>query len=200
MKKTITINNKIKSYRNKKIFLPGDKSISIRFVLLSSLAYGKSVAKNLLLSEDVINTIKSVKKLGIKINFNKKKCEIFGKGLFGYKYKKNIILNAGNSGTCARLMIANIVDTKYPIKIIGDTSLSKRDMTRIISPLEKIGVSFKKNKGTLPLTINRSKNLKPIYYQENLASAQCKSAVIFAALKTKGITKIKSKISRNHTG
>ena len=199
MKNTITINNKIKSFKNKKIFLPGDKSISIRFVLLSSLAYGKSVAKNLLLSEDVINTINSVKKLGIKINFNQKKCEIFGKGLFGYKYRKNIVLDAGNSGTCARLIIANIIDTKYPIKIIGDKSLSKRDMTRIISPLEKIGVSFKRNSGTLPLTINRSKNLKPIYYQENLASAQCKSAVIFAALKTKGQTKIKSKISRNHT-
>ena len=199
MKKTITINNKIKSYKNKKLFLPGDKSISIRFVLLSSLAYGKSVAKNLLLSEDVINTINSVKKLGIKINFNKEKCEIFGKGLFGYKYKKNLILDAGNSGTCARLMIATIIDTKYPIKIVGDKSLSKRDMNRIISPLEKIGVSFKKNSGTLPLTINKSKNLKPIYYQENLGSAQCKSAVIFAALKTKGLTKIKSKTSRNHT-
>lgn len=199
MKNTVTINNKIKSYKNKKIFLPGDKSISIRFVLLSSLANGKSVAKNLLLSEDVINTIECVRKFGIKINLNKKKCEIFGQGLFGYKYKKNIILNAGNSGTCARLMIANITDTKYPIKIVGDKSLSKRDMTRIIFPLEKSGVSFKKNNGKLPLTINKSENLKPIYYQENLGSAQCKSAVILAALKTKGLTKIKSKISRNHT-
>ena len=88
MKNTVTINNKIKSYKNKKIFLPGDKSISIRFVLLSSLANGKSVAKNLLLSEDVINTIECVRKFGIKINLNKKKCEIFGQGLFGYKYKK----------------------------------------------------------------------------------------------------------------
>ena len=68
VKNTVTINNKIKSYKIKKFFLPGDKSISIRFVLLSSLAFGKSVAKNLLLSDDVINTINSVKKLGIKIN------------------------------------------------------------------------------------------------------------------------------------
>ena len=112
---------------------------------------------------------------------------------------KNIILNAGNSGTCARLMMAHIPDTKYPIKIVGDKSLSKRDMTRLIFTLEKSGVSFKKNNGKLPLTINKSENLKPIYYQENLGSAQCKSAVILAALKTKGLTKIKSKISRNHT-
>ena len=199
MKNTVTINNKIKSYKIKKFFLPGDKSISIRFVLLSSLAFGKSVAKNLLLSDDVINTINSVKKLGIKINFDKTKCEIFGKGLFGYKYKKNIVLDAGNSGTCARLMIANVIDTKYPIKVIGDKSLSKRDMTRIISPLKKMGATLNKNSGTLPLIISKSKNLRPINYQENLGSAQCKSAIILAALKTKGLTKIKAKISRNHT-
>jgi 3-phosphoshikimate 1-carboxyvinyltransferase len=151
------------------------------------------------LSEDVINTINSIKKLGIKIKLNKKKCEIFGKGLFGYKYKKNIVLNAGNSGTCARLMIASIIDTKYPIKVIGDKSLSKRDMTRITIPLEKMGATFDVNNGTLPLTIKKSKKLKSIKYLENLGSAQCKSAIILAALKTQGTSKIKAKISRNHT-
>ena len=99
------------------------------------------------MSEDVLNTIKCLKKLGVKIKINKKKCEIIGQGINGFKLKKNIILNAGNSGTLARLIIGLLVHSKKKIKIIGDKSLSKRDFYRVTKPLEKFGAKFQTNKG-----------------------------------------------------
>ena len=199
MTKIISIKNKIDPFREKSIFVPGDKSISIRFVLLSSLTNGKCTAYNLLNSEDVLNAIKNIKKLGVKINFNKSKCEVYGKGLFGLKYSKNLVLDVGNSGTTARLLCSILIDTPYQIKITGDKSLKKRDMKRIIVPLKMFGVKFKSKNGKLPLSIKGTKSPKPINYTENLGSAQCKSAVMIAALKTFGKTKIKSLPSRNHT-
>ena len=89
---------KIKNF-NKKIIVSGDKSISIRWVLFSSIAEGKSKANNLLLSEDVLATINAVKKLGAKVQLNKNNCTIIGTGPDGYKYKKNITINSENSGT-----------------------------------------------------------------------------------------------------
>ena len=156
---------KIKKF-NKKIIVSGDKSISIRWVLLASLANKSSTAKNLLISEDVVAAIKAIKKLGIKVNFFKNTCTIHGKGIDGYKYKKNIIINAQNSGTLGRLILGLLIDTKFPIKIIGDKSLSKRDFSRITEPLKKIGVIIKSNKNFLPIKILGSKNLKPINYLE----------------------------------
>ncbi len=93
MSKLITVDSKIKTY-NKKIEVSGDKSISIRWVLFSSLASGISTAKNLLMSEDVIASIKAIKKLGIKVKYSKKSCKIYGKGIDGYQYKKNLTINA----------------------------------------------------------------------------------------------------------
>ncbi len=199
MSNFLVIKNKIKSF-NKSIDVSGDKSISIRWVLMSSLASGISKAKNLLLSEDVLAAIKIVKKLGIQTKFKNKECWIYGKGFNGYKYKKKLLLDAKNSGTLGRLLLGLIINTPYPIKLIGDRSLSKRDFTRISKPLTKFGVKFKlKNNKNLPLTIYGSKNLKPIRYFENLGSAQCKSSVIFAGMRANGTTIIKAKKSRNHT-
>jgi len=195
----ISIKKRINPFREKSIFVPGDKSLSIRFVLLSSLTNGKCTAYNLLNSEDVLNAIKNIKKLGIKIKFNNSKCEVYGKGLFNFKYTKNLVLDVGNSGTTARLLCSILIDTPYPIKITGDKSLKKRDMKRIIKPLKMFGAKFKSKNGKLPLWIKGSKLTKPINYTENLGSAQCKSAVMIAALKTSGKTKIKSLPSRNHT-
>ncbi len=199
MRKFISIKKKIDYFNKKAISVPGDKSLSIRFVILSSLSKGKSTAYNLLKSDDVLSAIKNIRKLGIKVILKKNKCEVYGKGLFGYKYKKNLVLNAGNSGTTARLLCSALIDTQYPIKITGDKSLIKRDMSRIIKPLKLFGVKFKDNKRKLPIFIKGSKFTKPINYTENLGSAQCKSAVMIAALKTLGTTKIKSLPSRNHT-
>ncbi len=199
MSDSIVIKNKIQNF-NKKIEISGDKSISIRWVLLSSLVKGVSTAKNLLKSEDVMAAINAIKKLGIKVNIHKNICKITGRGINGYKYKKNIIINAQNSGTLGRLILGLLINTPYPIKLIGDKSLSKRDFKRITDPLSKFGAKFVlKNKKNLPLTIHGSKNLKPITYKENRGSAQCKSSVIFAGMRTEGQTKIKAKKSRNHT-
>ena len=191
-----TVINKFK----KKIIVSGDKSLSIRWVLFSSLAKGVSVARNLLLSEDVLAAISAIKKLGLKVKISHNQCTIYGKGIDGFKYRKNITIDAKNSGTLGRLILGLLINSPYEIKLVGDQSLSKRDFTRVTIPLGKFGAKFKLNKNkTLPLTIQGSNNLKPIKYFENKGSAQCKSSVILAGLRTNGSTFIKAKKSRNHT-
>lgn len=199
MSNSLIIKEKLKKF-NKTITVSGDKSLSIRWVLFSSIANGTSKAENLLMSEDVLAAIDTIKKLGIKVILNKNICKIYGKGINGYKYKKNLILNAKNSGTLGRIILGLIINTPNPIKLIGDASLSKRDFKRITEPLSKFGASFKLSKNkNLPLIIKGSNNLQPFKYIENKGSAQCKSAVIFAAMRTEGTTIIKAKKSRNHT-
>ena len=199
MGKKLFINNKDNSFK-KTITIDGDKSISIRTLLLGSQAYGRTFIENILLSGDIIDSIKCLKKLGIKIILNKKNCYIYGKGLSGFEYKKNIVLNAGNSGTFARLILGLLVKSPYYIKLIGDKSLSKRDFERVILPLQKIGANFRVNsKKTLPLQIIGSTFTNPIHYLENRGSAQCKSTVMLAALNLPGQTTIKAKKSRDHT-
>ena len=199
MNKFLEINKKIKSF-NKKISIEGDKSLSIRWALIASQATGKSRAYKLLKSDDVLSTINCLKKLGVKVNFKNNYCEIIGKGLNSYNYKNNLTLNAGNSGTLGRLILGLLVHSKKKIKIIGDKSLSKRDFSRVIKPLESFGAKFYSNqKKKLPLSIIGSEITKPINYIENKGSAQCKSSVMLAALNTSGITSIKAKKSRNHT-
>ena len=199
MSNFFTVKKKINSF-DKIISVSGDKSLSIRWVLISSLATGTSEAKNLLMSEDVLASIKTIKKLGIKVKLNNKICKIYGKGINGYKYKKNLTLNAENSGTLGRLMLGLIVNSPNVIKLIGDKSLSKRDFKRGTDPLSKFGINFKlKNNKGLPLKIKGNKDLKPIFYKENRGSAQCKSSIIFAGMRANGETIIKAKKSRNHT-
>ena len=199
MPNKIVLKRKIINF-DKKISIPGDKSLSIRWVLISSLANGVSKAKNLLMSKDVTASIEAVKKLGAKVILRENVCKIHGVGIKGYKYKKNLIINAQNSGTLGRLILGILIDTPYPIKIIGDKSLSKRDFQRVAKPLSKFGASFQlTNNSYLPLTIKGSKNLRPIKFFENKGSAQCKSSIIFGGIKTNGKTIIKAKKSRNHT-
>ena len=199
MPNSLIIRDKIKRY-NKIITVSGDKSLSIRWVLFSSLANGVSTAKNLLLSEDVIAALKAIKKLGIKSSINENQCKIYGKGFNGYNYKKNLCIDAKNSGTLGRLLLGFLINSPNKIKLIGDKSLSKRDFRRISDPLSKFGANFKlkKNKN-LPLSIIGSSELKPIKYYEKKGSAQCKSSVIFGGMRTEGTTIIKAKKSRNHT-
>ncbi len=197
MNRIFRINEKIKPFK-KKIFVESDKSLSIRWILFSSLSSKKSVANNLLMSEDVLSAIDCIRKLGSKVKFKGNKCEIIGNGL-KYKIKNNLILNAGNSGTLGRLLLGLLVNSEKKIKLIGDKSLSKRDFSRIINPLKKFGAKFSSNMNKLPIYIKGLKNPKPIYFLEKKGSAQCKTSVMFAALKTKGLTIIKAKKSRNHT-
>jgi len=199
MGRRLFINSSYNSFK-KTISIDGDKSISIRSLLLGSQAYGKTFIENILLSEDIIDSINCLKKLGIKIFLKKKNCYIYGKGLNGFEYKKNIVLNAGNSGTFARLILGLLVKSPHYIKLIGDKSLSRRDFGRVISPLQKVGVNFKVNKKkTLPLEMIGSPFVNPINYFENRGSAQCKSTVMLAALNSPGQTVIRAKKSRDHT-
>ncbi len=198
MSNKIKISSIIKPF-NKTIKIEGDKSLSIRWALLASQANGKSKSINLLKSEDIISTLKCLKKLGVKIKYLNNTCEITGVGLNGYKTKKNLTLDAGNSGTLGRLILGLLVHSKSSIKIIGDSSLSKRDFLRVTKPLEKFGAKFKTNSGKLPIIIKGTINPKSIKYFESKGSAQCKSAIMLAALNTKGQTIIKAKKSRDHS-
>ncbi len=198
MSRVIVLKKKIKKF-DKQIKIPGDKSLSIRWILFSSLASGVSKSKNLLISEDTLAAINVIKKLGIKVVLNKKFCKIYGKGMDGYKYKDNMSLDAKNSGTLGRLLLGLIINSTKKIKLLGDSSLSKRDFKRVTNPLSRFGASFKmRNKG-LPLIMKGSMNLKPIKYIEKKGSAQCKGSIIFAGMRTDGKTIIKAKKSRSHT-
>ena len=199
MANVLKIKKKIKSY-NKEIIVDADKSLSIRWVLLASQASGKSRAYNLLMSEDVIAAIVAIKKFGIKVKFGTNYCEILGNGINGFKYKKNLIVNAKNSGTLGRLILGLLVSSPKKIKLIGDKSLSKRDFSRVTIPLEKFGAKFYyKTKNKLPLSVMGSKSIKGINYLEDKGSAQCKSSVMLAAINASGTTSIKAKKSRNHS-
>ena len=199
MPKILLIENKIQEFK-KQIQVSGDKSLSIRWVLLASQANGRSRAYNLLMSEDVLAALDSIKKLGIKVKVYNKYCEIFGGGINGYEYKKNLTIDAKNSGTLGRLILGLLIKSPYKIKLIGDKSLSKRDFSRITMPLEKFGAKFYyKKKNKLPLSILGSQTTKGIKYLENKGSAQCKSSIMLAALHATGTTHIKAKKSRDHS-
>ena len=198
MSNIFSINKAIKPF-NKTLQIEGDKSLSIRWALLASQATGKSSAINILKSDDVLSTLRCLRKLGVKIKLSKNKCAIIGMGINGYRYKNEIILDAGNSGTLGRLIIGLLIHSKGKIKIIGDKSLSKRDFSRITKPLKKFGAKIFSKNGKLPVLIEGTNKTRPISYIENRGSAQCKSAIMLAALNTNGTTLIKAKKSRNHT-
>ena len=198
---SVSVNKKIKKF-NKVITVESDKSISHRSLLIASQCIGISSISNILESEDVKNTIICLKKLGVKILKRNKNYFIYGNGLGSFRKPKNNFLYAGNSGTLARMLIAILgTQSNLKVKIVGDSSLNKRDMKRIIEPLSKIGCNFyPKNRTTLPLTIEGTNMPLAQKHFETIGSAQVKSAILLAALNTPGITQIEvEKISRNHT-
>ena len=204
MKKKISvlINNKIKKF-NKIIKIPGDKSCSIRAILLASQCIGISKIKNLLESEDVLDCVNTLKKsLGVKIFKKNNIYKIYGNGLNSFKVRKKITkIYVGNSGTFSRLL-SGLLST-YPSKFYlhGDRSMNRRDFTRITEPLKKIGAFFyPENKKTLPLIIEGTSMPLAQKHIENKGSAQVKSSILMSALSTPGKTIIEeNKISRNHT-
>ena len=199
MVKTVLIYKKIKSFNTLIDNISGDKSLSIRWALMASQAIGKSRAYNILNSEDVNSAISSLKKLGVKIKKKNSFCEIDGKGLNSFSYKKNVVINAGNSGTFARLILGTLAGSQKPVILKGDKSLSSRDFERVIKPLNLFGAKIISNKGKLPITLTGSKFLRPINFLEKRGSAQVKSCILLAALNTYGETIIKCKKSRDHT-
>ena len=180
--------------------IPGDKSISHRALICASISDGTSKISNLQESEDVINTLKSLKELGISIVKENESYYVEGKGFRGLKESENQ-LYFGNSGTGIRLMSGILSIQNFSSSLVGDESLSRRPMKRIIEPLIKMGVNISGSKeDTLPLKITPSKKICGINYEMPVASAQVKSAILFASLGAQGDTKIIEKsISRDHT-
>ena len=192
----------LKSLKSKsligKLSVPGDKSISIRALLISSLCFGNTKITNLLESDDVLNTLKSLKNLGIKISKRKNFYEVYGNGGFFVVQKK---LFLGNSGTGLRLLVGLLSTRQVEASFTGDKSLSARPMMRIIEPLIKMNSSIEHNNGYLPIKIFKNDAFSiPINYSLKIGSAQVKSAILLAALNINGTTKIKEKFpSRDHT-
>ena len=189
------LNRKIKPYK-KKIEVDSDKSLSIRSFLLGSICQNISIANNILESDDVKSAILACKQLGVKIiKYKPKSYKIYGKGLGSFIAKKNTVLNFGNSGTLARLMIG-ILSTTPNIKIMtkGDRSLNKRSMKKLIKLMSNFGASFfPVNKHKFPLKVISSQMPIGINYEAGV-SAQLKSAVILAGLNSNGNTKITENI------
>lgn len=182
------------------IELPGDKSISHRAIMLGSISNGETTIENCLLSEDTISTIECFRNMGVNIHQHKNKVIVHGVGLRGLR-KPNHILYCGNSGTTMRLISGILVGQNFPSVLQGDSSLNRRPMKRIISPLREMGANIKgKEDEYPPLNIEPTKNLKNITYELSIPSAQVKSAILLASLYCHGETIIKeSNISRDHT-
>tara|TARA_B100000029_G_scaffold184427_1_gene182008 strand:+ start:2564 stop:3913 length:1350 start_codon:yes stop_codon:yes gene_type:complete len=198
---SLLVKEKIKKF-NKSIDIPGDKSLSIRALLLASQCIGESQIKNLLESEDVLDCKKALEKLGVKITKVNNIYKIYGNGLNSFKFKnKKTKIYVGNSGTTARLLSGLLATTPGKFYLYGDSSMNKRDMRRVSKPLEKIGCFFHpKNKSNLPLLIEGTTMPLAQTHLEKLGSAQVKSSILLAALNTSGTTSvIEKKTSRNHT-
>ena len=177
----------------------GDKSISHRALLISSLADGKSVIKNLSESDDIKSTINCLNDLGIDIENNSAECIVNGRGFKGYQKPLNQ-LNAGNSGTTARLLSGILTAQNFESSIIGDESLSSRPMKRVVEPLSKMNANIVSANGNLPINIIPVQNLQPIRYTLPMPSAQVKSAILFTGLHLDDETSvIESSQTRNHT-
>lgn len=184
------------------IKVPGDKSISHRAIIFGALSKGETTINNILLSEDTLKTIECFKEMGIEFNIDEKnnRVKVRGKGLDGLKEPKKP-LDCGNSGTTMRLLAGLLLGQKFKSTLIGDSSLSKRPMDRIIVPLRKMGGNIKglDNKYP-PLQIGPSEKLRGIRYELPVASAQVKSAILLASIYSQGESEIiENKITRDHT-
>jgi 3-phosphoshikimate 1-carboxyvinyltransferase len=180
--------------------LPGDKSISHRAIIFSALADGKSSIKNLAVSQDVNTTIECFSKLGVNITSDEGNYVIEGVGFNGFTEPYSQ-LYCGNSGTTSRLISGILAVQDFPSVIIGDESLSKRPMGRIIEPLEKMGCKIKSTNGKLPLHFLPSRHITAIDYILPVASAQVKGSVLLAGLRNEEFTTVEeyNLFTRDHT-
>lgn len=179
--------------------VPGDKSISHRALMLGALATGKTRIRGLLEAEDVINTARAVTALGAPASKSGDVWEVLGRGTGGLAQPKGPI-DFGNSGTGTRLMMGVIAPHDISVSMVGDASLSKRPMGRVLNPLRSMGVDVDGNGDRLPLTIRGTSRLVPIAYELPVPSAQIKSAILLAGLGTAGeTTVIEREATRDHT-
>jgi 3-phosphoshikimate 1-carboxyvinyltransferase len=182
------------------ITVPGDKSISHRSVMIGAISEGVTEITGFLSAADPLSTVSCFNSLGIESRFKQNTLFIFGKGLHGLRQPAKM-LDAGNSGTTIRLMSGILAGQKFATQISGDQYLVKRPMKRILDPLLKMGASITATgKFTAPIAIQPVKQLQGISYELPIASAQVKSAVLFAGLFAEGTTQvIEHEASRDHT-
>ena len=195
MKQTFIKINKIDG----ELIFRGDKSISHRSVIFSALAKGKSIINNLSNSDDVSSTIACFKKLGVEFNYLEDHIEVIGRGINSF-LPPTTQLDAGNSGTTARLLSGILSAQNFESELIGDESLSKRPMSRVANPLKLMGADISlTNNNYLPMKISKS-SLHPIEFEMDIASAQIKSALLLAAIHLNNKSRIIEKLfTRDHT-
>lgn len=183
------------------IQIPADKSISHRSIMFGALANGTTTVKNFLRGEDCFSTLHAFQKLGVPIQDDGDTITIEGVGFAGLKPAEEAI-DVGNSGTTIRLMMGILAGQDFTTTLFGDDSLAKRPMNRVMLPLREMGAKLTGDQGSEfpPITIEGTTALKPIEYQLPMASAQVKSAILFAALQAQGTSRIIEKEpTRNHT-
>lgn len=185
------------------ITVPGDKSISHRSILLGASAVGETRVSGLLEGEDVLATAAAVEQMGAIVtrpDHAGGEWSIVGRGVGGLMEPAGV-LDMGNSGTAARLMMGLIAAQPIKAQMSGDASLNSRPMQRVMTPLEEMGARFEaRDGGRMPLTVIGSDRLIPIEYELPVASAQVKSAILLAGLNTAGITTvIEPEATRDHS-
>jgi len=182
------------------IDIPGDKSISHRSIMFGAISEGNTVVTNFLTGEDCLSTIACFRKLGVHIEVDDQKVEITGKGLKGLQEPIEF-LDVGNSGTTIRLMLGILAGRPFYSSLIGDQSIGKRPMTRVTKPLTQMGAKIdgREDGKYTPISI-RGGQLQGFNYELPVASAQVKSALLFAGLQAEGITTIyEPSQTRDHT-
>lgn len=182
------------------ITVPGDKSISHRSIMLGSIASGITEVHGFLNGADCISSMNCFRQMGVDIDYDGSIITIHGNGLHGLKAPADT-LDVGNSGTTTRLMSGILAAQNFSSRVIGDDSICRRPMKRIITPLSMMGADITSERGNdcAPLIINGRK-LKGIHYDSPVASAQVKSCVLLAGLYADGETSVTEPyVSRNHT-
>lgn len=182
------------------IVAPGDKSISHRALMLASQTLGTTAVSGLLEGEDVMSTARALQSLGVTIRKKSGLWEVRGVGIGGLSESKDV-LDMGNSGTSARLLMGLVTSYPFATFFTGDESLKKRPMARVIEPLSQMGATIVAGTGQrLPLVLTGTADAMPITYRLPIPSAQVKSAVLLAGLNIRGITTvIEPAPSRDHT-
>lgn len=180
------------------ITIPPDKSISHRSLIFGALTKGKITIKNLSLGEDCLSTLKILEKLGVEHEFISKR-DLILDATKGLSASNEVTLDCGNSGTTTRLLMGLLSRLDFECVLVGDPSLSKRPMKRVIAPLETMGAKIESNDNKLPIKIKGTK-LSPITYHSPIASAQVKSCLMLAGIGIEGKTRLyENTLSRNHS-
>ena len=182
------------------IRVPGDKSISHRSIILSSIAEGTSHISGFLTGEDSLNTISAFQQMGVPIERDQDQVRVCGVGLHGLT-KPEADLDMGNSGTAMRLLLGLLAGQAFDSRLIGDSSLSSRPMQRVIEPLQAMGASIdSESGGRAPLAIKGNRGLNAVEYDMPVASAQVKSCLLLAGLYANGETVVREPApTRDHS-